>query len=69
VIRDELIARHCELHRSLDELLACFIAHAPFGTSILRLPLGDFLRWSHEQTMNPVCEADHQSTGAEPPGT
>ena len=51
--KEEHIKRHFELHASLDELAADFIQnnHGKLlpETSILTL-----MRWSHEQTINPV---------------
>ena len=44
--------RHEELHHSLDELLADFIAHTnrlPSKTTIM-----EFMEWSYQQTINPT---------------
>ena len=44
--------RHVELHRSLDELVADFVAQTgrlPSETTIM-----DLMRWSHEQTIAPT---------------
>ncbi len=43
--------RHKELHRNLDELLADFIEHTKELPS--RTTLMEFLKWSHQQTINP----------------
>ena len=45
-------ARHVELHRSVDELVADFIRHTerlPSKTTVMEL-----LEWSHGQTINPT---------------
>ena len=45
-------ARHVELHKSLDELLADFVLHTgrrPSQTNLMEL-----LSWSHEQTLLPT---------------
>ncbi len=49
---EEHKARHVELHRSLDELLADFIGHT--GSLPSRTTLDVFLRWSFEQTQDPT---------------
>lgn len=46
-------ARHVELHKSLDELLADFIRHNP-GKYPSETTILEFLRWSNEQTTNPT---------------
>lgn len=50
---DEHRARHEELHRALDELVADWAAHnrgvLPSTTSIM-----DLIIWSYEQTQDPV---------------
>jgi hypothetical protein len=49
----ETKGRHVELHRSLDELLACFFSETeklPSDT-----PIMDLIKWSHEMTINPTC--------------
>lgn len=49
---DEHKARHVELHKKLDELLADFIGHTgktPSHTTIMEL-----LTWSFEQTNQPT---------------
>jgi hypothetical protein len=44
--------RHCELHESLDELLADFITHTNGLPS--RTPIMNLLIWSKEQTEGPT---------------
>lgn len=46
-------ARHIELHRMLDELLADFLAHNPDKLPSTT-PIMALLRWAHEQTLNPT---------------
>ena len=45
-------ARHVELHRMLDELVADWIGHTgkrPSTSSVM-----DLMQWAHEQTLNPT---------------
>jgi hypothetical protein len=42
-----------ELHKSLDELIACFFTETeklPSKTTLM-----EFMNWSHEMTKNPTC--------------
>ena len=43
---------HVVLHRKLDELLADFIDQT--GSLLSKTTLLEFLKWSHEQTINPT---------------
>lgn len=45
--------RHIELHKALDELFADYISHHPDKVKFLETPIGDLIKWSHEQTVNP----------------
>ena len=58
----DMKTRHQELHRALDELLACFI-----GTTqprrLSEVPLLRLLTWSFTQTIDPDCER-HAPTAA-----
>ena len=50
------IARHQELHRAFDELLADFITHTgklPSNTTLM-----EFLTWSYQQTIDPVVKEE-----------
>ncbi len=50
--KEEHIARHKELHRELDELIADMIGHTketPSKTSVMRL-----MQWSYLQTKDPT---------------
>jgi hypothetical protein len=50
--KEEHQKRHEELHKSLDQLIADFITHTdrlPSETTLI-----DFMKWSHEQTLNPT---------------
>jgi len=52
--KEEHKARHKELHKYLDELIADFIRHTnklPSETSLMEL-----MKWSNEQTKNPTEE-------------
>ena len=53
--KDETAARHKELHRSLDELFACYITEHPGQISYLQMPLCKFMEWSCDMTRNPTC--------------
>lgn len=55
--REELQEVHVKLHRSLDELLACFIESTnklPSTTTLL-----EFLEWSANMRADPVCVERH----------
>ena len=54
-------ARHLELHRMLDELLADFLRHEDTATRhndglpiLTKRPILDLLTWSYEQTLHPT---------------
>lgn len=67
--RAEHIARHLELHRALDELLADFIRHQPLDNfkSLSETTLLEFLRWSCLQTIEPTALPDsYEPEAAEP---
>ncbi len=52
--KEEHIKVHKELHKNFDNLLADFILMTdklPSKTS-----LTDFMKWSHEQTINPTVK-------------
>ncbi len=54
----ELQARHCELHRAFDELLACYISQQPLTVpmrSMRKISIHEFMAWSHEQALDPAC--------------
>lgn len=51
-LRESHIARHKELHKSLDELLADFLGHT--GKLPSSASLKEFMAWSYEQTINPT---------------
>ena len=59
---EEHKARHIELHKALDELIADFIGHTsklPSDTSLMEL-----MKWSHRQTLNPTeVEVDDAQCG------
>jgi len=57
---DEVKERHKALHRSFDELFACFIEQHPERITYLSATLDEFMKWSHEMTKNPTCHADHK---------
>ncbi len=56
---DEIKQRHVELHRSFDELFACFITEHPDKTNFLETPLKEFMDWSYQMTLNPTCTEKH----------
>ena len=49
---EEHKARHIELHKNLDELVADFITHTEKLPS--KTNLFEFMKWSHMQTLNPA---------------
>lgn len=56
---EEHQARHIELHRRLDELIADMIATTkmlPSTTSVAQL-----MHWSHEQTLAPKLVEGHET--------
>lgn len=48
--------RHIELHHMLDELVADFITMT--GKTPSYTTLMEFMRWTHEQTINPTEERE-----------
>jgi hypothetical protein len=49
----ETKGRHVELHRNLDELIACYISETEkllSNTTVMEL-----MEWSHEMTKTPTC--------------
>ena len=53
----ELKQRHVELHRALDELLACFIGE--MKGPVLDRPILDLVKFSQAQAVSPTCR--HQN--------
>lgn len=51
---DEHKARHKQLHKAFDELLADWMHHHPDRTSFLNAPVSELMRWSFEQTQEPT---------------
>ena len=60
---EEHRARHVQLHKYLDELVADFLTHNPS-----RLPskttLMEFMQWTYQQTINP--DTPEEETGTFP---
>ena len=52
--------RHIALHKALDELFADYIKHHSERHEFLKMPLGDFIAWSHTQTVLPDGGADDE---------
>lgn len=50
------IQKHKELHNALDELLADWIHHT--GVLPSNQKVGDLMKWSFEQTQNPMEEEE-----------
>ncbi len=46
--------RHELLHRMLDELFADYMNHHPKQVEFLKMPIGDLMKWSYSQTINPT---------------
>lgn len=56
---EEHKARHEELHRALDELVADFIEQKPNGEYLpSKVSIMKLIEWSHSQTLNPTGEKD-----------
>jgi hypothetical protein len=57
--KDVSIQLHKRLHESLDELVACWLSQGFHDYTNVRLPssitLMDFMKWSHQQTIDPEC--------------
>ena len=52
---EEHKARHVELHKALDELMADYLYHHPKELPSL-IRLWDVVKWSHEQTLEPTAK-------------
>jgi hypothetical protein len=61
--REEHRARHVELHRALDELLADYLRHNR-GALPSQVSALDLARWAYAQTVDPTEEPE-----IEPPST
>lgn len=56
---EEHRARHQELHRMLDELVADFINHQPRERhGFLDVTIGELMEWSFEQSKDPTPGRD-----------
>lgn len=54
--KEEAIKRHKELHACLDQLVACYIMSQGLkGKGLIDTNVMEFIKWSHEQTINPSC--------------
>ena len=51
--------RHIELHKALDELVACFCAQTKFYPS--KTVVYDLLHWSYRQTIAPTEGIEHKA--------
>jgi len=49
--------RHVELHKALDELVACFCQQTKFYPS--KTVVYDLLHWSYRQTIKPTEGIEH----------
>ncbi len=49
----ELIKAHFLWHKSLDKLVACYLEHS--DKNLHDTNLMEFMEWSFQQTVNPVC--------------
>ena len=49
--------RHKILHKTFDELLACFINET--GKTPAEATVTEFIEWSYGMTLNPTCCAAH----------
>ena len=55
--KDEHIKIHKTLHNSLDQLVADFISHT--GKSLEETSIMELIKWSHQQTIEPVSKEGH----------
>ena len=62
---EEVTERHKVLHRSIDELFACYITEHPDQSQFLETPIGDMIEWSFEMTKDPTCIGKHRDPEAE----
>ena len=46
--------RHIELHKSLDELFADYIAHHPKQVQFTQMPVIDLIKWSSFEAEKPT---------------
>jgi len=46
--------KHEELHKSLDQLVACFIEQTE--KSLSETTVMELIQWSYQQTIDPKCE-------------
>ena len=60
---EQLRQRHQELHRALDELLACFMEQC--DGPVTQFPIRELLEFSYAQTQNPTCKAKGVSEDGE----
>ena len=51
--KEELIQLHKELHRSLDQIVACLIENTNWN--LTDKSIMELIGWSHQQTIEPVC--------------
>ena len=59
--KEELAQIHKDLHRALDQLVACYIENTErrLGESTIM----DLIEWSHGQTVNPSCYVEPKPAG------
>lgn len=55
----ETKGRHVELHKNLDELLACFVGET--GKLFSETTVMELMKWSHEMTKKPTCAEKNKS--------
>ena len=55
--------RHIELHKALDELVACYCKQTRFYPS--KTILYDFMHWSYHQTIIPTVGYEHKEPNPE----
>ncbi len=66
---EETVDRHTQLHKSLDELFACYITQNPLTEEhgkYTEMPFKRLLEWSHSMRWNPTCHPKHDTAGNRP---
>lgn len=53
--KEELQEVHQDLHRSLDNLVGCYIMNVKDRKSLTELSVMELIEWSHKQCKNPSC--------------
>ena len=60
--KKDMTKRHLKLHRSLDELIACFYIQT--GLLSQNITLAEFMVWSYKMSQNPTCATVEKEDGS-----